>query len=203
MTTLLLIRHAAHDWLGRGIPGRLPGVGLNAEGHAQARGWAERMDAAVDAIYSSPQQRAQESIAPFAAKQGLPVMVASEFDEIDFGDWTGRTMEQLKADSVRWRQWVERRSLAAPPGGEPFHQVAKRAMAGIDRLARSHPGQVVLVVSHGDVIKAIVASCLGLSLDCLERFDIAPMSLSVLAAEQNWRQVKRVNQTLTGPLLPP
>lgn len=203
MTTFLLVRHAAHEWLGRGIPGRMPGVRLNAQGRSQAVELAQRLDLAIDAIYSSPQQRARETVAPLAARLGLPVSIADEFDETDFGEWTGLTMAQLRADATRWRQWVEQRSLATPPGGEPFAQVARRAADGIARLGRQHPEQTVLVASHSDVIKAILACCLGLSLDHLERLDIAPASLSVLMAVGDWCQVKRVNQPLTGHSLLP
>lgn len=206
MTTFLLVRHAAHDWLGRGVPGRLPGVPLNALGRKQAEALAQRLSEEVSgltALYSSPQQRALETVAPLAARKGLPVQIAHEFDEVDFGDWTGWTMPQLEADGARWRQWVEQRSAATPPGGEPFAQVARRTVAGIERLAALHPRQSILVLSHGDVIKAVLASFLRLSLDDLERFDIEPASLSVLVSEGAWCQVKRVNQTLTGPLLPP
>ena len=206
MTTFLLVRHAAHDWLGRGVPGRMPGVALNALGRQQAEALAQRLGEEVSglsALYSSPQQRARETVAPLAARWGLPVELANEFDEIDFGGWTGWTMAQLEADTERWRQWVEHRGTAAPPGGEPFAQVAGRTVAGIERLSALHPRQTILVLSHGDVIKAVLAAFLELSLDGLERFDIEPASLSVLVTEGAWCQVKRVNQTLTGPLLPP
>lgn len=203
MTRLLLVRHAAHDWLGRGVPGRLPGVGLNAQGLAQAGELAQRLQTGIAAIYSSPQQRTLQTAAPIAARLGLPVQVAAEFDEIDFGQWTGGSFAQLEAQGAPWREWVERRSGAVPPDGEPFSGVAERALAGAERLARQHPGQSVLVFSHGDVIKALLANCLALSLDHLERFDIAPASLSMIALQGGTWQVKLVNQALAGPMLPP
>jgi broad specificity phosphatase PhoE len=199
VTTLLLVRHAAHDWLGRGIPGRLPGVTLNGEGQLQARDLSLRIAARVDAIYSSPQERARETAAPLAERLELPVVIAPEFDEIDFGEWTGWTFERLRAQGERWREWVEHKSVASAPGGESLAAVARRTTAGAERLARLHPDQWVLVVSHGDVIKALVAACLGLSLDGLERFDVAPASLTVLArAGDGWRLLC-LNASPTGP----
>ena len=205
MTRLLLVRHAAHDWLGRGIPGRLPNVTLNEEGRSQAQALAQRLEgAAIDAIYCSPQQRTRETVAPLAGRLALPVEIAHEFDEIDFGDWTGRDFAELERDdAVRWHGWIGQRSLAQPPGGETFAQVAQRAMAGLERLRGLHPGRTVLVLSHGDVIKAALASCLGLSLDRLEHFDIDPASISVLAAGGRGWKVRLVNQVPTGPVLPP
>jgi broad specificity phosphatase PhoE len=205
VTTLLLVRHAAHQWLGRGIPGRMPGVSLNERGRSQAQELARRLALTrIDALYCSPQQRARETIAPLAARLGRTVAIANEFDEIDFGEWTGKTFAQLEGwEAPGWRHWIDQRSHAAPPGGERFGEVARRAVAGVRRLARQHPGRTVLVVSHGDVIKAAVASGLGLSLDRLENFEVAPASLCVLAIEGHGSKVKAINEPLTGPLLPP
>lgn len=200
MTKVLLVRHAAHDWLSRGIPGRMAGVGLNALGRSQAQELAHRLAGVrIDAIYSSPQQRARETVAPLASLRAMPVESAPEFDEIDFGDWTGRAFSDLESgDCERWRRWVERRSAAQPPAGEAFAQVAQRAMAGLQRLRRQHEDQTVLVLSHGDVIKAALASCLGLSLDNLERFDVEPASVSVVAAAGGAWKVLALNQAQAG-----
>lgn len=194
MTSVLLLRHASHDWLSRGIAGRMPCVGLNAQGQREAGELAGRLrENIIEAIYSSPQQRARETAARLAQERRLPVLRDEAFDEIDFGDWTGLSFAQLRADEAGWRQWLEQRSIATPPGGESFAQVQQRAMAGMERLARLHPNGNVLVVSHGDVIKAVVAGVLGMSLDHMERFEIAPASLSVVAIGPGWRQVKLVN----------
>lgn len=193
MTTFLLVRHGEHDLLGRAIAGRAPGIALNASGLAQAGELAERLNGApIDAIYSSPQQRALETAAPLAARRGLPVAVDQAFDEIDFGEWTGLTFEQLRQDEA-WRLWVERKSIACPPGGEPFSQARVRAIAGIERLEKLHPEHSVLLVSHGDIVKALLATCLGMSLDHLQRFEIAPASLSVVLTGPAWSQVQLVN----------
>jgi probable phosphoglycerate mutase len=192
--TFLLVRHAAHDWLGRGIAGRLPGVGLNAEGQQQAQQLVQRLQGVpIDAIYCSPQPRTQQTIQPLASARQLPFHVHSAFDEIDMGEWQGRSFEELRALGAPWQHWCERRGSAQAPGGEPFAGVPRRAMAGLHQLRAEHPGRQVLVVSHGDLIKAIVATCLGLSLDNLERFDIAPASVTVLALGEDWSQLKLLN----------
>ncbi len=194
MTTFLLVRHAAHDWLGRGIAGRLPGVGLNVQGQAQAQQLVERLAALpIAAIYSSPQQRTQETAQQLAQRLGLQVGLEPGFDEIDFGDWTGWSFAQLEAAGAAWKHWVERRSSARPPGGEAFANVPVRAMAALRQLHWAHPDGQVVVVSHGDVIKAIVATCLGLSLDHLERFDVAPASVSVIEMGADWQQLRLLN----------
>lgn len=194
MTRFVLVRHAAHDWLGRGVAGRRPGVGLNAEGRSQAQELVRGLAALpLTAICSSPQQRACETAEPLAASRGLAVVVEAAFDEIDFGDWTGRSFEELRATGAPWEQWVHRRGSAQPPAGEPFAGVAERAMAGLQVLRQAHPDGQVLVVSHGDVIKAAVAACLGMSLNGLERFEVAPASCSVLDLGDGWMQLKLLN----------
>src|SRR5215212_2773666 len=96
MTTFLLIRHALCDPVGRSLAGRTSGVHLNAEGGVQAEALARRLgEVAVSAIYSSPLERALETAAPIAADQGVPVIEAPGLLEIDFGDWTGKTLQEL------------------------------------------------------------------------------------------------------------
>lgn len=194
MTRFLLVRHAAHDWLGRGIAGRLPGVGLNREGVREAAALPQRLrEREVQAIYSSPQQRARETAAPLAAARALDVRVDEALAEIDFGEWTGRTFAQLEADTERWRAWCERKSSAAAPGGEAFAAVQRRIMGRLRELCELHPQGTVALFSHGDVIKAALAGCLGVPLDNVDRFEIAPASVSVVDMGADWVQVKLVN----------
>jgi broad specificity phosphatase PhoE len=112
----------------------------------------------------------------------LKVQVAPAFDEIDFGDWTGRSFDSLHPDPA-WRDWNTHRAIGCPPGGEPFEQVRRRAMEGLEQLVRQHPDRTVLVASHADVIKAVIASVLQMSLDLLERFDIARRPTPAKAGE--------------------
>lgn len=197
MTTFLLARHAAHDWVGRGFAGRMADVSINAQGRREAEALVQRLRGrAIDAIYCSPQPRTRQTAQPLASARGLEVRAEAAFDEVDLGDWQGRTFDEVR-DQEAWKHWLERRGTAQPPGGEPFANVAKRAMEGLRRLVSRHPDQQVLVVSHGDVIKAMVASVLRLSLDHLEQFDIAPVSVSVVAMGEGWSQVQLLNATGT------
>ncbi len=194
MTTFLLVRHGAHDWLGRGIAGRLDGVSLNARGWLQAEGLVRRLEGRdIAAIYSSPQPRARETVAPLAGRRKLPIRELPAFDEIDFGRWTGRTFDELRQDAERWQTWCERRSQAQPPGGEAFTQVRDRVVRAMEDLRARYPAGTVLIASHGDVVKIAIATALYLSLDHLERFDIAPASVSVIEAGEGWQQVRLVN----------
>ena len=193
MTTFLLVRHAAHDCLGRGFAGRQPDVHLNAKGQQQARELVGRLAPfALDAIYCSPQPRTHETAAPLAQARGMAIRTEAAFDEVDLGDWEGRTFDEV-SDQEAWQHWCARRGSAQPPGGERFVEVAQRGAQGLQRLARAHPDQHVLVVSHGDPLKAMIAMHLGLSLDNLEQFEIAPASISILAVGEGWSKLHLLN----------
>jgi probable phosphoglycerate mutase len=193
MTTFLLIRHASHDLLGKALAGRAKGVHLNERGRREAERLIERLEAtAIAEIVVSPRERALETAAPLAARRRMTARVSGDFDEIDFGAWTGLTFDELSSDP-RWRIWVEKRSVAQPPNGESFSAVHDRVLNGMERLRRTHTGQTIALVSHGDVIKAVLAHFLGMSLDHLERFHIAPASISVISIADRWAQVRLVN----------
>ena len=195
MTTFLLIRHASHDLLGRALAGRTRDIGLNAQGRQEALELAERLaNAAVHALYASPRLRARETAEPLAVRLGLPTQAHDGIDEVDFGDWDGQSFHDL-ADAPGWATWVERRSTAEPPNGETIVSVQRRFLHAIAALGKAHDGRTVALVSHADPIRAALAGFLGMSLDDLERFEIAPASISVVAAGDGWAQVKRVNDT--------
>ncbi len=185
-TTLFLVRHATHDRLGDTLCGRMPGVTLGEAGLRQAERVAERLAreaGRIAAVHTSPVERARQTAAPIAARLGLTPRCCAAITEIDFGAWTGKRFDALRDDPA-WRRWNGRRGDApAPPGGgETMAEVQARAVALVRRICAERPedGGAVLV-SHGDVIKAIVAWCLGLTLDALERFDVAPASVSAVA----------------------
>jgi probable phosphomutase (TIGR03848 family) len=195
LSRFLLVRHAHHGLVGKALAGRKPGIRLDAAGRAQADRLAQRLaELPIAAIYTSPQDRARETAAPLAAHVRLTPRIEPAIDEIEFGEWTGKTFAELASDA-QWPVWVDRRSIAQPPNGERFEDVQKRAVEGIDRLRAAHREETVVLVSHGDVIKAILARSLKMSLDDLERFDIAPASVSVLAVGDNWSRVERLNDT--------
>jgi probable phosphomutase (TIGR03848 family) len=193
VTTLLLIRHASHALVGKALAGRMDGVRLDERGRRQADVLAERLATSeIQAIYTSPRERTVQTATPLAQRLGLELSMEAAFDEIDFGDWTGKTFAEL-AGEPSWPVWVDRRSVAQPPNGEPFVDVQRRALDGIHRLRAAHPEHTVAIFSHGDVIKSVLAHFLGIGLDHLERFDVAPASVSIVAAGDGWAQVKLIN----------
>jgi probable phosphoglycerate mutase len=186
--TILLIRHAAHGHLGAILSGRMGGIPLSEEGQAQAKRLRAMLQAdALDHVQSSPVQRARETAAAVAGER--PVEIVEALHEIDFGDWTGRRFDSLEGDP-EWSRWNTLRSQACPPGGENMAQAQQRALDHLRAAAARHPGQTIAMVTHCDVIRAVVAAVLGLSLDHILRFDVDPASVTrVVAGEWGERLV--------------
>lgn len=179
--TLFLLRHAAHDDVGRYLAGRAGQVHLGPAGLAQARRLGTRMAGEqFDAVFASPRERAQQTAAEIAAARGeMPVETTEALDEVDFGAWSGCTFEELnkRAD---WQRWNSLRSMAETPAGETMLDVQRRAIGFIRELtARDADGRFTLV-SHADIIRSIVAHVLGLPIDAWQRFDISPASVTTL-----------------------
>jgi len=180
MTVFHLVRHAEHDLLGRVLTGRMPGVPLNERGRAQAARLARYFAGrAVAAVVSSPSQRAQETAAPIAAALGLEVAMDAGLDEIDFGDWTGMTFEALQG-APGWQAWNQFRGTAPTPGGETMLEALGRALRCLARRGQAVPDGEVVLVSHQDVLRAVLAHSLGVPLDLMQRIELGAGSCSVL-----------------------
>jgi broad specificity phosphatase PhoE len=175
-----LIRHGSHDLLGRILAGRMPGIHLNEQGRREAMAVTCALRAVpLSAIYASPLERTLETAGYLAGERGSIVSIDAGFHEIDFGSWTGRTFEQLDTDP-RWQEWNAHRGSAAVPGGEEMRGIQERAGQALQRLAARHSGEHVAVVSHGDVIRAVLASCLGVPLDLLHTIECDPGAVAHL-----------------------
>lgn len=194
--TVFLLRHAAHARVSSTLCGRMPGVSLGEQGRQQARALAERLSGeAIEAVYSSPLERARETAGPIAQRLGLSPFVSEAVSEIDFGAWTGRDFAALEG-GPDWIRWNAERGTARPPGGESMAEAQARALGGIEAMRAAHPGGSIAVVSHCDVIKAVLAGFLGLSLDGIGRFEILPASVSALALWPGGGKVLSMNETL-------
>ncbi len=157
--------------------GRTPGVELSVEGMRQAAALAERFGGmTVDAVLSSPIERARQTAAPIGAVLGLEVETEARLNEIDFGEWTGAAFSALDG-SAEWEAWNRQRSVARCPGGETMAAAQDRALQAIAQARRY--GHVVMV-SHQDILKSVLAHYLGMSLDHLHRFALDPASHSTV-----------------------
>jgi probable phosphomutase (TIGR03848 family) len=196
MTTFLLIRHALCDPVGHAIAGRMPGIHLNSEGRKQAEVLAGRLSAlTVAGLFSSPLERALETAQPLGMRLGLEVQIAAGFNEINFGQWTGKTLAELDSLSA-WRSFNNFRSATRIPGGESMPEVLARTLAETERLRGTYGSDATLaIVSHGDVLRALLAHSLGLSLDLLHRIELSPGSVSILVVENYGPRILLLNST--------
>lgn len=198
MTTIFLVRHAAHGLLGRVLTGRIAGVSLNPEGLRQSAGLAERLAReSISLIQTSPLDRARETAEPIALRLGLTAELNDAFTEIDYGAWSGMPFEELESDP-RWARWNRAKSVHRPPGGEMLLDAQHRAVGCISRMAETHPDSGAVIVSHCDVIKAILAYYLGLAIEGILRFEISPASISRISIEDWGARVLSVNEVTPG-----
>ena len=195
MTTFVLVRHAPHILQGKSLVGRTDGIGLSEEGRRILERLAERFaGAAIDAVYCSPLERASGTAGAIAARLGLEPEVAPELNEIDYGDWTGRTFAEV-ADEPVWHWWNTFRSGTRLPGAETMLEIQARTLALVERLRERHPSGRVVLVSHGDPIRAVLLHFLGMSSDFIHRLEVDPGSVSVLAVEDSGPCLLRLNDT--------
>jgi len=185
MTTFYLVRHGSCDGLGEMIWGRTPGICLNAEGKAQAQRLADDFKhVQLDAIYSSPLERARETAEAVGRVAKLEVNPSLAFNEIDFGDWSGKSLAALSSDAL-WQRFNRQRSTTRIPGGELFLEVQARAIFELERLAQHHAGGRVMIVSHADVIKSVLTYIGGTSVDRMQEIEIWPCSVSIVALDEH------------------
>jgi broad specificity phosphatase PhoE len=193
VTTFLLVRHAATDAVGRVLSGRAPGVALNGAGRAQAAALAERLaGSGATAVYTSPLERARETADAVAARLAVPARPLDALTEIDFGEWTGRAWDAL-AGAERWTHFNSFRAGTSPPGGELALHAQARAVGALLELRDAHAAETVVVVSHADVLKAVLGHFLGIPIDLQRRLVLAPASVSALRVEPWDASVEFVN----------
>jgi probable phosphomutase (TIGR03848 family) len=195
-TLVLFVRHGQTPSTGQRLPGRAPGLHLSDAGRDQATAAATRLAdlRRVDAIYTSPLERARETAAPIATARQLRPAVERGLHECDFGDWTGAELKKLMK-LPEWRTVQGYPSGFRFPGGESFVEMQDRMVGTVQRLVARHPGGVVVCVSHADTIKAAVAHALGTHLDLFQRIVISTCSITAVAYGTGTPVVLTVNST--------
>lgn len=211
---MILIRHGRTQANADGVlAGRSKGVHLDETGREQARSVAARLSAvSLAALVTSPLERTAETAREIARAQ--PDRVTARRDrawtECDYGEWTGRPIKDL-ARLKLWRTVQAHPSGVVFPGGESMVAMQSRAVAAARRwdadVAASHGANACFaVVSHGDVIKSVLADAMGMHLDQFQRLVVAPASVSVIEYAEQRPVVLHVNDTgsdLHGLVRPP
>jgi len=192
VTTIHLVRHGSHVLPPGVLAGRLPGVALSDEGCQQVRRAAERLagTGGIGAVHCSPLERTYQTAGIIADRLGLTPVSADALIEIDFGGWTGHSFEELDIRED-WRRWNHFRTGTRPPGGETMLEAQARALRHIETLT---PGAATVLVSHCDVIRAVLTHWLGMPADLLLRLEIAPASISTVEIGSWGPRILRINE---------
>ena len=137
-------------------------------------------------------QRTRETAEILSDRLGVPVHYREDVIEIDYGEWTGLTFDEIRRDE-RWQMWSRSRGIAAVPGGESWRKVQDRVVHALFDLQRLHPDQALVIVSHGDVIRAGLLFALGMPLDFGSRIEVGLASLSTIRLDGSGIRVLALN----------
>ncbi|WP_454051647.1 MSMEG_4193 family putative phosphomutase [Cellulomonas sp. Marseille-Q8402] len=188
MATVLIVRHGRTTANATGVlAGRTPGVLLDTTGHEQAARTAERLAVVpLVAVVTSPMERCRETAQAILDRQDPtpPTQVDERVTECDYGTWQNRPLAELAKEPL-WRTVQTQPSAAVFPGGESLAAMQARAVAAVREHdaaieAEHGPGAVFAVVTHGDIVKALLADALGMHLDLFQRIGAGPASVSVV-----------------------
>jgi probable phosphoglycerate mutase len=186
-TTLVLVRHGvtehtAEKRFSGGLASSNPRLSdLGRDQIREVADWLAPLAETVDVIVTSPVRRTRESAEILAERLGLPLVEEPGFAEMEFGSWDGLTFAEVaEADKAGLDAWLGSLDIG-PGGGESFHDVEKRVLAGLQRVLDEHPGRTVVVVSHVTPIKTLVAHAVNAPLDSVFRMELTPASVSVVS----------------------
>lgn len=193
MTQFYLIRHGLTDTAGKILTGRSQGIFLNKEGIKQVNKLSQNLTGIpFSAIYCSPLERTLETADIISKPFNLSCIPSNNFLEIEFGDWTNSSIEELKNDP-QFRHFNSFRSCTRIPNGESILEAQKRITDGLQNLYRKHPDQTIAVISHADPIKLAIGFYAGIHIDLLHRIEISPASVSIIELYEDTVRVLRIN----------
>jgi probable phosphomutase (TIGR03848 family) len=198
MARIVLLRHA-HSVANEKnlLAGRTAGVSLSKTGRVQADALVQRLGATqFDEVAISPLQRCRETIEPWLATSVAKNRIVTDelISEVDYGSWSGKSLASLRR-KAQWKVVQDFPSQMVFPDGESLLEMQGRAIAGFYRLNAVKGKGPRLLVSHGDVIKSIVAHCLGMHLDQFQRLVIEPASLTIIDTDSGISRLVRFNDS--------
>jgi len=205
---IVLLRHAHSTANNSGIlAGQITGISLSKDGMRQADNLVERIGKSTfDSIRVSPMQRCEETINPWISSRfsrGLENYLLDDgLIEMNYGSWSGRKLSSLRREPL-WKLIQATPSKVKFPEGERFTAMQKRALASVQEAVDSKKNGTHLLVSHGDVIKAIIAGLINLKLDNFQSLVIDPASISILDVDSQGARLTMFNDSKTPiePLL--
>ena len=189
MSRIFLLRHAHSTANAKGIlAGRLENIPLSKDGYSQRDKFDLRISQAkFDQVISSPMQRCLETIANFESNPNI----FDEFQEVHYGDWTGKKMSSLMRNAA-WREIHKHPASVRFPNGETLPEVQTRSLLGLDLHVNSK-SKNVLISTHADVIKVLILHALGTHLNNIDKVQIDNASISIIERDKQGFKVLRVN----------
>ena len=200
MSLVVLVRHAHSQANAAGIlSGRRPNIALSEKGRTQAQELATRLgELKVKELRVSPLQRCIETIDPWVStKSRIRRIEDHGITEVDYGKWSGRTLRSLSREKL-WKIVQENPSRVFFPDGEGIANMQARAIESMHLALSSTGTGAVVMVSHGDVIKALVAANLGMRLDDFQRIIIDPASVTVFDFSSKTPRLLLLNDSHTN-----
>ncbi|HXH78109.1 histidine phosphatase family protein [Nocardioides sp.] len=203
MATVILVRHGRTTANATGVlAGRLAGVRLDERGAEQATATGMRLaPVRLAAVVSSPLERCKQTARAIGSHQPQAPTITTDrrLSECDYGEWQGRALKDLAKEPL-WKVVQSQPSAVVFPGGESMRAMQDRAVEAVrrhDRLVQKEHGDdaVWVAVSHGDVIKAILADALGTHLDLFQRIQVDPASVSIVRFTEARPYVLGINTT--------
>lgn len=186
MTTYFCMRHGLTGWnADKRIQGRTD-IPLCEEGCAMAEAWAASLaDNEFDCILTSGLERAAQTAAIINERLGLPVHADPRLAEQDWGEWTGRTKDEMRELGKALHKQEKRGFEFRPPGGESRDEVLMRACDALIDFAEAHPDERVLVVTHNGVLKCLAYALSGLEFLPSDPLPILPYRLHRIECSDN------------------
>ncbi|WP_116809155.1 histidine phosphatase family protein [Steroidobacter cummioxidans] len=190
---LVLVRHATCEHMDEMLLGRTVDAPLAALGLREAEAMTCMLAPPQEILLvASPRRRAQQTAAAIAARSQCEFVTACDIDELDFGHWSGQTFSELDQDPA-WRRWNEQRDTAATPAGERIADVQERVLHHLHQLREAFPGRPMILVTHGEVIRAALLHWLQAPADAYRRLAISPASVSRVSLSDRGPRIDGIN----------
>lgn len=190
-TTVILIRHGETEW---NVLHRFQGltdIPLNDRGRQQA-GFARNglADRKLDAIYTSPLQRAVETAEIIREDRDILIYPTDGLREMGIGEWEGLLVSEIdERYPGMYDIWRSAPTQIRLKGGEPYTETQRRAWKTFWEIVKKHEGQTVLIVSHMMCISSILLTIAGIPLDEVWQHPIGNAALNIVEADRDGRAV--------------
>jgi probable phosphoglycerate mutase len=170
---------------------------LMQEGLDQAELVAEEVvKLGADILIASPLKRTRQTAEAIARTTGLEIIFDESWFELSFGDWDGKSIEEVKEeDPDAYQAWLNSTGYA-PGGGESYDEASVRIEEALEKLVAEYPGKKVIVVTHNGVIKTAIKLAMGAPAEAVFHVDATPCSISSISIwpSDGLRAVRSVNE---------